>query len=697
MNILFEEDGAFRAGSVLSSTDASFQVELPSGKRAKVKAAHALLRFDAPSAAQLLEAARAEEQTIDLDFLWEAAPQDEFEFGVLARDYYGAGATPVQQAALLMRLHSAPVYFHRKGRGRYRPAPPEILRAALAAVERKRRQEELRQQYVDELAGGRAPATIAAQAIALLVKPDKASIEYKAVEQAANEQRTTPLRLLIATGAIASPYRWHVDSFTAQHFPRGTGFAADLPEPVVAGLADLPLADVTAFSIDDSATSEIDDALSVTAIDGAVMRVGIHIAAPALLLPRGGADGVEADRMDALASQRMSTVYAPGLKYTMLPPAWIAAFSLDEGREVPVLSLYVDVDRDTFAIRSTASRIERVRIAANLRHDRLDTIVTDAAMSSGTLDAPFATELAFLWRFSRALLARREAVRGRPEPLGRPDYSFELDGADEHARVSVKTRLRGAPLDLLVAELMILANSTWGKWLAERGAPAVYRSQSLGRVRMSTSPAPHEGIGVSHYAWSTSPLRRYVDLVNQRQLIAAVRGAPAPYAAGDADLFAIVSGFEAAYGAYAEFQQKMERYWGLRWLRQEGVRSIGATVIRGDVLRLAGLPFITRLPGLPELPRGQQIELAILGGDDVDLTLDARVQRVLTTAEPAAADIDEEVVEEALAAEADAQADANAAPAATPVEGDAAAPNGAHKDAASPGREDAAAPPDDSQ
>ncbi len=96
-------------------------------------------------------------------------------------------------------------------------------------------------------------------------------------------------------------------------------------------------------------------------------------------------------------------------------------------------------------------------------------------------------------------------------------------------------------------------------------------------------------MGVSHYAWSTSPLRRYVDLVNQRQLIACVRNEAAPYAGNDADLFAVVSAFDAAYGAYAEFQERMERYWSLRWLRQEGLQRIVASTIRGDVLRLAGL------------------------------------------------------------------------------------------------------------
>ena len=621
MNLLFEEDGAFKAGSVLSATDASFQVELPSGKRTKVKNSHVLLQFEEPGAGRLIERAHVEAEDIDLDFLWEASPQDEFGFRDLAQDYFGAKPTSVQEAALLIRLHSAPVYFYRKGRGRYRPAPAETLKAALAAVERKRQQDTLRQQYVDDLKRGHAPVAIASRAIELLVRPDRSALETKALEQAANESQTTPLRLLLATHAIESPYRWHVDSFLAQHFPRGAGFGSELPAPSLD--VDLPLAAVEAFSIDDSATTEIDDAFSVSTAGGDTVRIGIHIAAPGVALERAHA-------LDTVARARMSTVYAPGFKLTMLPPGWVDAYSLAEGREVPVISLYVDVARDSLAVLATESRIERIRIAANLRHDRLDAVITEESIVDAAFDAPFAPELSLLWRFARALLARREAVRGRPEPVGRIDYSFELDGEGEHSHVSIKERRRGAPLDLLVAELMIFANSTWGKWLADRGVAGIYRSQSMGRVRMSTVPAAHEGIGVSHYAWSSSPLRRYVDLVNQRQLIACVGKRPAPYSSNDADLFAIVSGFDAAYSAYAEFQQRMERYWAQRWIRQESIQRLGATVIRGDVLRLVGLPYVTRLPGLPELPRGQRLELDVLGTDDIDLTLEARVHRVLT-------------------------------------------------------------------
>ena len=666
-HLLFEEDGAFKAGTVLASTDASHQVELASGKRTKVKSSHVLLQFREPAPAALLEKAQAEAGEIDLDFLWEAAPAEEFGFLDIAREYYGKEPGSVEAASLLFRLHSAPVYFYRKGRGRYRAAPADTLKAALAAIERKRLQDELRQRHVQALKAGSAPAAITQQAISLLVRPDKNSVEYKAVEQAANETHTTPLKLLLAAGAIASPYRWHVDSFVANHFARGTGFPADLPAPSLP--ADLPLAPVAAFSVDDSATTEIDDAFSVER-QGGHLRIGIHISAPAVAIERDTA-------LDGVARARMSTVYAPGLKFTMLPDRWVDAFSLNEGREVPVLSLYATVDAESYEVLATETRVERVRIVANLRHDRLDEIITDEAIETGAFDAPFAAELTLLWKVARALLARREEVRGRPEPLGRVDYSFVLDGDGEHAHVSIKPRRRGAPLDLVVAEMMILANSTWGGWLAELKTPAIYRSQSLGRVRMSTVPAPHEGIGVDHYTWSTSPLRRYVDLVNQRQLIACARGETPPYRPKDADLFSIVSGFEALYVAYADFQQRMERYWALRWIRQEQCDRISATVIRADVLRVDGMPFITRLPGLPELPRGQRLELDVLGTNEVDLAIEARVRQVLS-AQSAVDPEDEELAaaEQGAAIESEAPgADAAAAAVGTPDE--SAGPTGA--------------------
>ncbi len=634
-HVLFEEDGGFKVGTVLSTTDAASQVELASGKRTKVKNTNVLLRFEQPGPAQLLATAQHDAEAIELDFLWECAPQEEFGFEDLAREYHGRTPNPLEAATILLRLHSAPVYFHRKGRGRYRPAPPEILKAALAAVERKRQQQERMDGYAAELVAGNVPEPIARQAIALLTRPDRNSVEFKALESAANQLHTNPLQLLLDRGAIASPLQWHLESFFSTTFPRGTGFAADLPAPP--GAEALPPADVAAFSIDDSSTTEIDDAFSVRRLGDRTV-VGIHIAAPAVALDR-------AHPLDATARTRMSTVYAPGVKVTMLPPAWIDAYSLVAGRDVPALSLYVDVDPVSGTTLSFETRLERVRIAANLRHDELDSAVTAERIAAGQLsDVPFGDELTFLWRVANALLAERERVRGKPEPLGRVDYTIDVDtpggvlGPD--ARVTVHPRRRGAPLDLIVAELMILANSHWGGWLAEQRRVGIYRSQSLarvggrvaGKVRMSTTPAPHDGIGVTHYAWSSSPLRRYVDLVNQRQLIAAVAGTAAPYGTNDADVFAIVSAFDTAYTAYSTFQTKMERYWCLRWLKQQGLARTGATVLKEDILRLDGLPFVTRLPGMPVLPRGQRVELEILGADEIGLTLEARLHQVLAAA-----------------------------------------------------------------
>ena len=649
MHLLFDDDGHFKTGSVLAATDSSYQVETSSGKRTKVRASHVLLRFEAPAPAAMLQQAQQLAAEIDVDFLWQCAPQQEFGFEDMAREYHGHAPSAVEAAAILLRLHGAPVYFHRKGRGRFRSAPQETLQQALAAVERRRQQDERRQQYVEQLKAGTLPEQIAALGVKLLVKPDKNSIEYKALEQAAAELHLSPLRLLLARGAIASPLRWHRDSFLALTFPAGTGFAADLPPP---GTVDeLPLAPMPAFSVDDSATTEIDDAFSAQYLDDRV-RVGIHIAAPAAGIRRG-------DALDQAARNRLSTIYAPGLKITMLPEPWIEAYSLTAGRIVPVLSLYVDVERDSLRVLGSATRLERIRIDSNLRHDLLDEQMTDTHMAAGVLDVPHARELLFLWHFTRSLLAAREQVRGKPEPAGKIDYTFVLDGENEDARITLRPRRRGAPLDLIVAELMILANSHWGGWLAELKRAAIYRSQGLdrvggrwlpGRVRMSTSPAPHDGIGVAQYSWCTSPLRRYVDLVNQQQLIAAVRGEPAPYATNDAELFGIVSAFDAAYASYAEFQERLERYWCIRWLEQGAVSRIGATVLKPDLIRLDGLPLVVRSAGLPMLERGQRIEVDIIGVDKVDLTVELRLHRVLQESAGQLDDFDAETTDSAPAA-----------------------------------------------
>ncbi|GAA4330005.1 RNB domain-containing ribonuclease [Pigmentiphaga soli] len=654
MHVLYEDDGGFKAATVLSESDASLQVEAASGKRSKIKKTAVVVRFEQPGPETLLKEAEAAAPELDLEFLWECAPQEEFDVRTLAEEYYGHAPSAVEQATLLLRVHAAPVYFHRRGKGKYRPAPPDILAAALAAVEKKKRQAEQVQAWADEIKAGSLPEALARQAETLLFRPDKNSLEWKALDAACTQLRKRPDRLLLELGAFPSALSIHKRRFYGEYFPKGAGFA---PAEVPAIGRELPQAEVEAYSIDDITTTEIDDALSVAELPDGMIRVGIHIAAPALAVTRDSP-------LDALARTRMSTVYMPGAKIPMQPDEVIAAFSLDAGRPVPAVSLYVTADPATGAVAASETRLERIVVRENLRHNLLDDLVTEEALDDPAAELPHGALLRPLWRLAKGLAAAREAVRGKPENNNRIDYSFYVDGdpdRPDEARIRIEPRRRNAPLDRLVAEYMILANNLWGGLLASCGVPGIYRSQQGGRVRMGTAAAPHEAIGVPQYAWCTSPLRRYVDLVNQGQLIAAVEHGVsarlvAPYKPREADLFAVIGAFEARYAAYADFQQAMERFWCLRWLRQEGVTRADAVVLRDDAVRLKAIPLFIRLGGLPALPRGQTVRLDILGTDELELEVDCRFVEVVQEAGLDSAALEDEADPQAAAEAAEVEA-----------------------------------------
>ncbi|WP_308022397.1 ribonuclease catalytic domain-containing protein [Neisseria oralis] len=592
MNIFYEESGQFKVAAIVQKNDATYQVDTQHGKRTKVKANNVFAEFDGDMAA-FLENAQAQAADIDTDLLWEVCGEEEFSAEAIAEEYFGHAPTKTELAATLIALYAAPMYFYKKAKGVFKAAPEETLKQALAAIERKKQQDAQIDAWAEALKRGEMPSEIAADLKTILHAPDKQSLTYKAFTKAADALKTSAYELAKKTGGITSIPQYLQDGFEIKYFPKGTGFP-DLPLPE---MPDLPKADVTAFSIDDESTTEVDDALSLTDLGNGTKRVGIHIAAPSLAIKPG-------DKMEKNIMERLSTVYFPGGKITMLPENWIAAFSLDAGAYRPAVSIYFDVDSE-FNVGELTCKIEAVNIAENLR---IQTIEPHFNAETGLDEAGemmFAHHQDLIW-FHQFAVALQKA-RGKYEPDRAPQYDYSIE-LDEEGKVSVVRRERGSPIDMLVSEMMILANSTWAQMLHDNDLPGLFRVQPAGKVRMSTKSEPHIGMGVQHYGWFTSPLRRAADYINQKQLLSLIDDSAEPlFQQSDAELFAALRDFDTAYAAYADFQRQMEAYWSLVYLQQQGTSELTATILKEDLVRIEGLPLVTRATGIPfdALPKSQ--------------------------------------------------------------------------------------------
>lgn len=594
MNIFYEESGQFKVASIVQKNDATYQVDTQHGKRTKVKANNVFAEFDGDMAA-FLENAQAQAADIDTDLLWEVCGEEEFSAEAIAEEYYGHTPTKTELAATLIALYAAPMYFYKKAKGVFKAAPEETLKQALAAIERKKQQDAQIDAWAEALKRGEMPSEIAADLKTILHAPDKQSLTYKAFTKAADELKISAYELAKKTGGITSIPQYLQDGFEIKYFPKGTGFP-DLPLPE---MPDLPKADVTAFSIDDESTTEVDDALSLTDLGNGMKRVGIHIAAPSLAIKQG-------DKMEKNIMERLSTVYFPGGKITMLPENWIAAFSLDAGAYRPSISIYFNVDSE-FNVGAPTCKIEAVNIAENLRIQTIEPHFNTETGLDEAGEMMFAHHQDLIWFYQFAIALQK--ARGKYEPDRAPQYDYSIE-LDEEGNVSVVRRERGSPIDTLVSEMMILANSTWAQMLDENELPGLFRVQPAGKVRMSTKSEPHIGMGVQHYGWFTSPLRRAADYINQKQLISLIDDSAEPlYQNSDAELFAALRDFDAAYTAYADFQRQMEAYWSLVYLQQQGTSELTATILKENLVRIEGLPLVTRATGIPfdALPKSQAL------------------------------------------------------------------------------------------
>ncbi len=628
-NIFYEDGGSLKVATIVQKTDTTYQADTQHGKRVKIKSANVFLEFDG-SMDDFLSTAQNEANDIDTELLWECVGEDEFTFQAAAKEYFGGNPSKPQLAATLMALYAAPMYFHKKNKGVFKAAPEDVLKQALAAIERKAQQEAQIQTWADELVSGSLPDEIAAELPRILHAPDKQSLAYKAFHKAADALKMSAFELAKHTGGITSMPQYLLQRFGVKYFPRGTGFP-NLPEPTLP--ENLQLADVQAFSIDDVSTTEVDDALSVQDLGNGVKRVGIHIAAPAL--------GIEANSaIEDVVLQRLSTVYFPANKITMLPENWISAFSLDEGKAVPAFSIYFDVD-ENWQVSEPVSKIELVPIETNLRIQHIEPFF-NSETGVGSADNPqfkHHAECLYLLDLAYELQKQRDRLE---DPTLPKKYDYGID-FDENGKVIITRRERGSPIDTLVSEMMILANTSWAKVLHDNELGGLFRVQPSGRVRMSTHSEPHIGMNVAHYGWFTSPLRRACDYINQKQLQSVIADGVSPrFAKNDSDLFVALGSFETAYTAYRAFQDMMESYWALVWLQQENIKEINAVVLKEDLVRLEGVPLVARATGIPmEIVPKSTVKLAVLDVDTEAQFVALKYLGVVPNAAPVVAEDEE--------------------------------------------------------
>ena len=515
MNVLFEDDGQLKAGTVLADNDASLQVEAAS------RQAHRRSRPAACCCASPPGAGRCAGRGADA----RGRARSRFPVGGLrrrrvrlrrsrARVLRRARRAPAKPAAVAHAAARVADVLLQEGQG---PLPQGA--AGRAARRRSRRSSARRAKPSRsprgsrELAAG-TPARRAARASCRCCSTGRTRTRSSGRRSPRRARRAGRIRvaLLAACGAIPSTHDYHFNASVAEAFPQRHS-------PFRRGARCRPcpscrVADVRAFSIDDATTTEIDDAFSVRELANGNYEIGIHIAAPGARRSRAAARSI------AIARARLSTVYMPGRKITMLPD---------------------DVDRRVHAggrhraAGAVAVRRDRRRTARRCAHARASSACRSPPTCASTRSTTRSRtrcrrrpsrrgprELRVLWKLAQQLVGGARQDRRRPHRL---QLRRRLGcGARTAASAIVP---RAARLAARQARLRADDPRQQHVGTAARrraASPGSTACRPAARCKMSTRPGEHQGLGLAHYLWASSPLRRYSDLVNQRQLLAVVAG-----------------------------------------------------------------------------------------------------------------------------------------------------------------------------
>ena len=624
------------------------QAKLPADR---VLYATGIVHRDYESFLEFRDGAEEAAKEIDLSEVWEVTVDEQVAMSAeeVADLYHEGGFGPAEAVAMILHLDRGSDYFVQQ-EGGHVPRTEEDLEALRARRRREAENAEAAETLMAALKAHTLPDPMSRLHEGLLdhirgfaVHGDEYTRSYAAhtlLRDAADGTRDLQRRafdLLVGAGVFSEDesLEFHRSEIEEEFPTAALDEAESIPrDPLSDDRERLDLTDLDTFTIDDADTRDRDDALSLETVDGGY-RVGIHIADAGALVPANGA-------MDAEADRRMATLYLPERSIPMLPPAFVHDVgSLDPDNERRAMSLLVTMD-ESGQVRDYEIRPSLIRSRAAISYVEADAAIADESQNWHTTLRPLSD-------LAQALLVRRE--RAGAINVNREEMIVKVSSPTD---IEVRVVARSTPARDLVSEMMVLCNSLMADFCKVREIPASYRSQSapdvsdldlfdedgvlrpltrLQRYRLmrrfspaviGVTPTPHVGLGVDAYIQATSPLRRYPDLVMQRQISHFLAAGEPAYS--EDDISSVAKRAEVQMRDLSRIEEARRRYWFLKYLMltrlgaPDDADLFSAYVLENEPRRLAALdldeyPFRVRAELSNTVEPGTTVTLKLTGAD----------------------------------------------------------------------------------
>jgi exoribonuclease II len=533
-------------------------------------------------AARLHESLAALRQEIDVALLWEAARELDSSalngLHDLAALYFSADTDTEHLVALWLALAEDRLYFKRRGRD-WELRTPEQIEELQTQRRREREREEMRQNSTAWLAQAARAETLSMddapapliERLECWLRGDKDKDIDDWLSDPADSVKLKPRELVFAIlqklGRIpADADRDIIIAGLKPEFSDAVNEAAQAVQPWLHEVGQ-PVCEL-AFSIDDEDTREVDDALAV-ARDGDTWKITIAVSDPACVVHRG-------DTIDREAMRRGTTVYLPTQSVLMMPEnvsCDIASLTAGHVRSALLIEVWLD---DLGEIKDSCIRRAAIQVAQRLHYEEADQLLAEGCDAT-------AETLRTLSRLGQILKARRESEGALS--FNRAEYKIWVS----HGDINVKLIDRDSPSRALVAEMMILANHLAARYAHRHQVPIIYRTQdpplepisrealrdplAFSKLRklmrpsaLSLQPGQHSGLGLALYTQLSSPLRRFADLVMQRQLMAHINGEELPY--DQEELFKVLATAEHTAREARNLEMSAKRRWFMLYVQK---------------------------------------------------------------------------------------------------------------------------------